>query len=289
MGPPPRTPRLGYNTNGFAHHRLGDAIEVIAELGYKSVGLTLDIHHLDPYASDAATIRDLAAKLRALDVMPVIETGARFLLDPRRKHQPTLVSRAPADRQRRIDFLCRAIDLAYALVGPPWGTIVSLWSGAAEPDDDASEAELDDRLVDGLTVVCDHARARAATIGFEPEPGMHVADMAAFARIQARVAHPAFKLTLDLGHAHLTEPSAIDTVRAWIADIVNVHVEGMRRPDHDHLVPWEGDLDVPAALRALVAAGYRGPATLELSRHSHDAVKIARRAYESLSSSMEVP
>jgi len=290
MGPPARKPRLGYNTNGFAHHRLSDAVDVIAELGYRSLGLTLDIHHLDPYATDARTINELGAKLRDLDLMPVIETGARFLLDPRRKHQPTLLSRDPADRARRVDFLRRAIDLAYALVGPPWGAVVSLWSGS--PDDDAGQTELDDRLVTGLRSVCDHARSRGATIGFEPEPGMYIEDMAGFGRIQARMdQHPAFKLTLDLGHAHLTEAgphAAADTARAWIADIVNVHVEGMRRPDHDHLVPWEGDLDVPAALRALVGAGYRGPATLELSRHSHDAVRVARRAFDLLASAVEV-
>jgi L-ribulose-5-phosphate 3-epimerase len=152
-------------------------------------------------------------------------------------------------------------------------------------DDDALPAELDDRLAAGLRTVCDHARSRGATIGFEPEPGMYVEDMAGFARIKALVGHPAFKLTLDLGHAHLTEPgptAAADTARAWIGDVVNVHLEGMRRPAHEHLVPWEGDLDVPGALRTLVAAGYRGPVTLELSRHSHDAVRIARKAYELL-------
>ena len=34
-----------------------------------------------------------------------------------------------------------------------------------------------------------------------------------------------------------------------------------------------------AALAALAAVGYAGPACFELSRHSHDAVRIATRAF----------
>ena len=46
--------RFGYGTNGFANHRLTDALDVIADLGYQGVALTLDHDHLDPYAPDLA-------------------------------------------------------------------------------------------------------------------------------------------------------------------------------------------------------------------------------------------
>ena len=33
---------IGYNTNGFAHHAIEDAIEILAENGYRSIALTID-------------------------------------------------------------------------------------------------------------------------------------------------------------------------------------------------------------------------------------------------------
>jgi hypothetical protein len=51
--------RLGYNTNGFAHHNLLDAIDVLAEIGYRSVAITLDHNALNPFTADLP--RQLAA------------------------------------------------------------------------------------------------------------------------------------------------------------------------------------------------------------------------------------
>ena len=81
--------RFAYNTNGAANHRLDDALVLLAEAGYGGVALTLDHHHLDPYAPDlAGRAEGLARRLEGLGLGIVIETGARFLLDPRRKHEP---------------------------------------------------------------------------------------------------------------------------------------------------------------------------------------------------------
>src|ERR1700681_1822539 len=133
-----KTPlRFGYNTNGFAHHRLEDALAILAELGYGSVALTLDHHVLNPFESDLPGRTDSLRKLLdKLNLRCVVETGSRFLLDPRRKHQPTLLSQHDADGRLRFDFLCAAVDVAHAL----GADAVSFWSGA--PEQPADDAEL---------------------------------------------------------------------------------------------------------------------------------------------------
>src|SRR5689334_2602457 len=83
--------RLGYNTNGFAHHRLDDALHVIAELGYRAVAITPDANHLHPDHTSAAQLRATRALLERLDLAVIIETGARYVLDPRRKQRPNLI------------------------------------------------------------------------------------------------------------------------------------------------------------------------------------------------------
>ena len=77
--------RLHYNTNGFAHHRLEDAIAILADLGYDGIALTPDVHHLDPLKSSAREVDAVAARVAAAGLGITIEGGARFVLDPSRK------------------------------------------------------------------------------------------------------------------------------------------------------------------------------------------------------------
>jgi sugar phosphate isomerase/epimerase len=264
----------GYNTNGFAHHRLDDALRVLAGLGYQSVALTLDHHALDP--EDPATparvpaVRDL---LGELGLRVVVETGARFLLDPWHKHQPTLLSERPADRQRRLDFLRRATDIAAEL----HADAVSFWSGT--PLDAAAPQELTDRLATACAALADHAAGRGVRLAFEPEPGMFIDTMDRFAALDARVDHPAFGLTIDVGHLHcLGETPIADHLHRWRHRLWNVHVEDMRHGVHEHLLFGEGEIDFREVLAALREIGYAGGVHVELSRHGHEAPAAARRA-----------
>src|ERR1022692_2706793 len=83
---------FGYNTNGFAHHKLEDALEIIADCGYRGVALTLDNYHCNPFTYEPADLNRLRQLLDKLQLRVVIETGARYLLNPQRKHYPALVS-----------------------------------------------------------------------------------------------------------------------------------------------------------------------------------------------------
>jgi L-ribulose-5-phosphate 3-epimerase len=266
--------RFGYNTNGFAHHRLDDTLTILAELGYQNVALTLDYHTLNPYDPDTSRQLPLVrTDLQNHGLGVVIETGARFLLDPWRKHQPTLLSADAEARERRLDFLCRAVDVAAALDAEA----VSFWSGTAtEP---AREETLMDRLVESCRRLCEHAGKRNIRLAFEPEPGMFIDTMTRFAELHQRVAHPYFGLTIDVGHLHcLGETPIAAHLQRWRDWLWNVHIEDMRRGVHEHLMFGEGEIDFAEVLAALAEIGYSGGVYVELSRHSHDAVETARRA-----------
>jgi sugar phosphate isomerase/epimerase len=269
---------LGYNTNGFAHHEPLAALEVLAEIGYRSVALTLDHGPLNPLDSSwPANQARLKDQLHRLNLRSVIETGARFLLDPRQKHEPTLVSAEPAARQVRIDFLCRAIDAA-AFLG---SDCVSLWSGIRR--DDASDEQTLERLAGSLRPVLRHATDSGVILGFEPEPGMFIDTLGAFRRMLQWIDAPHLQLTLDVGHLWCQgELPIADYIARWGARIVNVHIEDMRAGIHEHLLFGEGEMQFPPIIQALANTGYRGGLHVELSRHSHEAPTAARRAYDFL-------
>ena len=276
---------LGYNTNGLAHHDPLQAIELLASIGYRSVAITIDHHVLNPYGNglepQLAAVRRL---LKKHGLRSVIETGARYLLDPVIKHEPTLVSALPGARAQRVEFLKHAIDIAATL----GSDCVSLWSGVVR--DGASDEVMFDRLVAALGEVVDYAAristrsAQGVAIGFEPEPGMGIDTMPRFAELDRRIAAENFRLTLDVGHLHCQGETPIaEHIHRWGSRLVNVHVEDMRAGVHEHLMFGEGQIDFPPVIEALAAVGYRGGLHVELSRHSHEGPQAARRAFEFLS------
>lgn len=257
--------RYAYNTNGLQNHRLEHAVELVADAGYDGLAITLDIHHLDPQAPFLAKRAFvLRQRLDALGLGCVIETGARYLLDARRKHEPTLVSATAEERERRLDFLREAVDVAHVLEAE----CVSCFAGVPRV---LALEEARAVLLDGLDRLNAYAQIKGVRVALEPEPGMAVADLD-----DALTVLPEEQwLALDVGHCLVTgerDPAA--AVREFAARAATITVEDMKRGEHVHLPFGEGDIDLPAVLAAIAEIGFPGLVCVELSRESHRAHEL---------------
>ncbi|QDT30067.1 L-ribulose-5-phosphate 3-epimerase UlaE [Gimesia panareensis] len=273
----------GYNTNGLAFHRWDDAIRLIAETGYTSVAITVDHYCLNPYAPDLPRqIVAMQEMLAEFQLSSVIETGARFLLDPRVKHEPTLVSPNPEERSRRIDFLKRCVDLAATLNSDA----VSFWAGQLKEDLQREEAL--QRLAAGCREVIDHAAAQNVKLAFEPEPGMLIETLSDFTELLTLVDHPCFGLTVDIGHLQcMGELPISQHLLPWRERIFNIHIEDMQQGVHDHLRFGEGEIDFNDVFAGLRQIDYQGGLHVELSRHSHMAPEVLRESWSFLESCLK--
>ncbi|MGK3945221.1 sugar phosphate isomerase/epimerase family protein [Streptomyces caeruleatus] len=271
--------RLGYGTNGFTDLRLDDALGLLAELGYDGVGLTLDHMHLDPLAPDlAARTAQVARRLSALGLGVTIETGARYVLDPRRKHGPSLLDAEPEGRAARTRLLITAVQVAADL----GAHAVHCFSGITPPGTDRDTAW--QRLREALTPVLDAAATAGVPLAIEPEPGHLLATLADFHHLRTSLGSPPpLGLTLDIGHCQCLEPDPpAECVRAAAPWLRHVQIEDMRRGVHEHLPFGDGEIDFPPVLDALAATGYQGLTVVELPRHSHAGPELARSSIEFL-------
>lgn len=269
--------RLGYGLNGFTDHRLADAVSVLSDLGYDGVALTLDHAHLDPIGPGLAGRVAKAVTLfqrHGLDV--VIETGGRYVLDPRHKHHPTFVS--DEGRERRIALVATALRIA-----PDLGArVVSCWSGVLPPT--AAPERGWGRVEQAMAELVPVAERAGVTLALEPEPGMFLERVADVVRLLDRLGRPeALGLTIDVGHLVCTEDDApARVIRDAGALVANVQIDDMRRGVHEHLPFGQGEVDLPDVLAALTDIRYGGLVHVELPRHTHAAPVLAEQSLAAL-------
>jgi sugar phosphate isomerase/epimerase len=170
--------------------------------------------------------------------------------------------------------------------------VLALWAGAAQDgsvgdrrDGKRASEELWRRLCDGLRPVLARGHAQGVQIAFEPEPGMFIERPAGYVELVERLGADGEELglCLDLGHCHVTRDLPVaDVIRQCAPRLVLVQLDDCKDGEHVHRMFGEGDLDLPAALDALLEVGFDGVAAVELSRDSHRGPEAARKALECL-------
>jgi sugar phosphate isomerase/epimerase len=88
-------------------------------------------------------------------------------------------------------------------------------------------------------------------------------------------------ICLDFGHAQI-DGDVVEAVETVSEHLIATHVHDNRGRTDEHLVPFEGAIDWPAALTAVRKVGYEGTLLFELAAHrsARDTLKRAQKARE---------
>ena len=71
---------------------------------------------------------------------------------------------------------------------------------------------------------------------------------------------------LDFGHAHM-DGDLLDAIETVSGHLITTHVHDNRGRTDDHLVPFDGTIDWPAAMTAIQKVGYDQTLLFEIAAH----------------------
>lgn len=168
----------------------------------------------------------------------------------------------------------RAIPIAAAA-----GADTVIINGAArrEGDDFADQWE---RQINGMRALCRTAKRYGVYLAVEFEPGFVIDNSELLLKAFDRIGSPVLRMNADIGHMFLQDPDPMASIEKCGPYIIHAHVENMKKGVHNHLLPYEGDMDLRAYLQKLASVGVDGPASLDVYQYDYEAV--AERSVEYL-------
>jgi len=232
---------IGFRTSGLRRVPLREVVSGLIEAGYTALEFCLEHPEASPGTLESAAGEGFA-------ISSVSYHG---------KHDPPEV---------RIQEVKRAVALA-ASAGV--GTVVLGSPAAGTPSARSFPGE--------VVQVCSICRGSGIRPAWETEPGTVLHSLEEWYGLIEPL-DPSAGINLDLGHLHFAGECTVEAISRLGSRILHIHLEGMRRGIHEHLIPGKGDIDWAEALQGLENAGYRGPLVVDLFRLPEDWIPYAREA-----------
>jgi sugar phosphate isomerase/epimerase len=271
--------QFGVSTHLFHNYRLvRDHLVEIGAHGFERVELFATRTHFD-YRNPAA-VADLQqwlaeARLELHGVhAPVGEsfTGGRW---------GPMLSLASADadaRARAVEEAEAALQIARRI---PFGVLIAhlgVPRTQASPTDNSRDGAR--RSIDTLRGLAEPLGVRVA-VEVIPNELSRAGSLVHF--IEEVLEEAEVGICLDFGHAHM-DGDLVDAIETVSEHLITTHVHDNRGRTDDHLVPFEGSIDWPAALTAVQKVGYDGTLLLEIAAHgsAKDTLQKARKAREKM-------
>ena len=271
----PAAMRLGFSAWAMQQRPVAEQIEIVRAAGYASITLVSgpDLG-LDAHTADAAERRGIRESLdgAALELSAITGHADPLAADPARR----------ADSRARIRA---TIDLAADLAGPGAAPcVVTMGRGTPERYEQDRGA-----LAEAFGELAAHAQRRGIVLALEPHVGQLIDRPERVAWLVAQVGSPHFRLNFDNSHFEVMGYDLADYLPQLRPVAVHTELKDQRGrfPDHEFVVPGEGEFDYARYLGAMERAGYGGCITVEISkmvqrRPGYDAREVAARSFRTL-------
>jgi sugar phosphate isomerase/epimerase len=256
------------------------AVAHCAALGFDGLEMTV----IPGWSTDAAGL-DATARRR----IRKLYDDHRLELCGLSGNTPLLVS-DPAEHARNMMRLRGYLDLAAELQRPGERLTVSTTSGG-DPDD---WEKVKGVLVDRFGELAEYAQGAGVMIGMEPHVGAALHRPEQVLSLLEQIDSPGLTIHFDISHFNVQGILMEPVIEQLAPHSAHSHVkdECGVAPDHEFLIPGEGEMDYVRYLTAMQLAGYAGHIVVEISlmvqrRPEYDALEAASRSYRVLARAFE--
>ncbi|HZQ99174.1 MAG TPA: sugar phosphate isomerase/epimerase [Chloroflexota bacterium] len=261
--------QLAYSAWAFPRLPIERQVAIVRDQGYVAIELVSGAGYpLDACATDAAERRRIRRLVDDAGLRLVSVAGHADPIEP-----------DPDKRAANLARLRAGLDLVADLRVP---CLVAMGYGKPE----TYEADRH-KLADVFGELARYAEARGVVLALEPHVGQAIDLPEKVTWLLDAVGSPHFRLNFDNSHFECMGRDVDEYVPPLVPFSVHTHLKDQRHgsyPNHQFLVPGEGDFDYPRYLRAMQAAGYRGAVTVEISvmvqrRPDYDPAEVAARSF----------
>jgi len=120
-----------------------------------------------------------------------------------------------------------------------------------------------------LREMCKIAESLDLKLAIEFEPGFIFDNTEQMLIGFADIGSDALGINCDIGHMFLRDKDPMKAIEMSAPYILHGHIENMATGIHNHLVPWEGDMDLGAYIKKLREVGFDGMMGLDLYAYEY--------------------
>lgn len=189
-----------------------------------------------------------------------------------------------------LDYVKQAIELADQWREQSPQPIVITGFGGSPGDLDEQQGQ----LVERLNELGSYAEERGVIVALEHHVGNALELPEQVVSVMTQVESSAIRINFDISHFNVMGIEIEESVEKMMPYTAHTHIkdEAGRAPDHQYLIPGEGDFDYVRYLNAMQAHGYSGVVSTEISmmvqrRPDYDPLATATRSYEVVSQAFE--